>query len=69
MDTDGPWTWGKHGPCILDTHVIPFLIRIKESGCEIPLTARLHRYIKIAERFPAWQQLMQGLSTLPPTLS
>ena len=69
MDTNGPWIWGQHGPCILDTHVIPFLIRIQESGCEIPLTARLHRYTQMAKESPAWQQLMQGLSTLPPASS
>ncbi|KAJ5816628.1 hypothetical protein N7447_008861 [Penicillium robsamsonii] len=65
MDEEGPWIWGKSGPCILDAHVVPFLLRIKDANCGIPLTARLNRYVGIAEASSEWQGMMQGMRTLP----
>lgn len=63
--SNGPWIYGLYGPTVLDTHFVMFLRRLKDVGHYDFFTERTSRYLANAEKTKEFQDVMQGLDTVP----
>lgn len=63
-DNDDDWTFGSQvGSTILDSHLLPFVLRCIEVGSLDLVPAELRRWAEVKEKSPAWQRVMHGRPT------
>ena len=65
--TDSPYQWlFSDKPSALDTHLIPFIARMKEVGRTKLIPQALGEYADRAMRGKEWTGLMESRRTMPP---
>lgn len=62
---EGEWTFGAAvGPTVLDSHLLPLVLRCVEVGNAELIPDELQRWAEAAARGPAWQKVMHGRPTV-----
>lgn len=63
-NTEVEWTFGTQvGPTVLDSHLLPLVLRCVDAGNSELVPAELRRWAGIKAKSPAWQKVMHGRST------
>ncbi|RGP79781.1 hypothetical protein FLONG3_2094 [Fusarium longipes] len=58
------WTFGSEiGPTILDSHLVPFILRCIEAGNAELVPTELQTWAKTKEKSTSWQRVMHGRPT------
>lgn len=57
-------TWLFDGPTVLDAHVVPFILRLIDSGRHYLIPERLQQYAKDIQKLDVWDQVSHGRPTL-----
>ncbi|KAF4968674.1 hypothetical protein FSARC_3960 [Fusarium sarcochroum] len=61
---DDDWTFGPQvGPTILDSHLLPLVLRCIEVGSTELVPSELRRWAEMKAKSPAWQKVMHGRPT------
>ncbi|KAF7546826.1 hypothetical protein G7Z17_g8160 [Cylindrodendrum hubeiense] len=61
---DDEWTFGSEvGPTILDSHLLPFVLRCIEVGSAELVPLELQRWAEVKAKSPSWQRVMRGRPT------
>ncbi|KAM0351739.1 hypothetical protein ACHAPU_002251 [Fusarium lateritium] len=64
IDKDEEWTFGSDiGPTILDSHLLPFVLRCMEVGNEDLVPSELERWAEAKARSQSWNKVMHGRPT------
>ncbi|KAL1861021.1 hypothetical protein Plec18167_003696 [Paecilomyces lecythidis] len=62
--SEGDWTFGnKVGPTVLDSHLLPLVLRCIEAGNGELVPQELQRWAEIKAKSPEWQKVMHGKPT------
>ncbi|KAF4993790.1 hypothetical protein FGRMN_6224 [Fusarium graminum] len=58
------WTFGPDvGPTILDSHLLPFVLRCMEVGNDDLVPSELQRWAEVKAKSPSWIKVMRGRPT------
>ena len=66
LPQESKWLFGLQQPSVLDAHLIPFLVRLKDVHRENLIPANLIEYVGRAELMDEWKDMQQGRSTYAP---
>ncbi|GAD93099.1 conserved hypothetical protein [Paecilomyces variotii No. 5] len=62
--SEGDWTFGKKaGPTVLDSHLLPLVLRCIEAGNGELVPQELQHWAEIKAKSPEWQKVMHGRPT------
>ncbi|KAF3769577.1 hypothetical protein M406DRAFT_354053 [Cryphonectria parasitica EP155] len=62
--TEGEWTFGAQvGPTVLDSHLLPLVLRCVEAGNAELVPPELQRWAEVKAKSPVWQKVMHGRPT------
>jgi hypothetical protein len=63
--TDGDWTFGSQvGPTVLDSHLLPFVLRCIEAGNAELVPQELQRWAERMATSAGWERVMHGRPTV-----
>lgn len=63
-DKEGEWTFGGQiGPTVLDSHLLPLVLRCIEVGNSKLVPQELQRWAEVKEKSPSWRKVMHGRPT------
>ncbi|KAI1870472.1 hypothetical protein JX265_001821 [Neoarthrinium moseri] len=64
VSNDADWTFGAEvGPTVLDSHLLPLVLRCIEVGNDELIPQELQRWAEIKVKGPVWQKVMHGRPT------
>lgn len=59
------WTFGARvGPTVLDSHLVPLVLRCVEAGNAELVPPELQRWAEAKSKSPEWQKVMHGKPTM-----